>query len=157
LVTLGPLASGVATSLRVFTGSRPTDLIEVAAYSAPPTGGSRGAYLAPLQAVFLARAGIQYQIQLTDYSYDRGDSDGSARLQLWFEHREISNLRRLADGALVLDFTTSGERDWLIEGSSELRQWLPLDIRRSADGRFRFTDPDAASHPSRFYRLSPLP
>jgi hypothetical protein len=52
---------------------------------------------------------------------------------------------------------SSGERDWLIEGSTDLRQRQRLGTRMSVNGRFNFTDPAAAEHASRFYRLSPLP
>jgi hypothetical protein len=157
LVTLGPLPTGGATSLSVYTGASPTDLVEVTGDDVPPAGGSGGSYPTSLQAVFLARAGIEYQIRLTDVLSGSDGSGGSTRLQLWFELRDVSNLRRSADGALIFDFTTSAERDWLIEGSADLRQWQPLGTRRSTSGQFNFTDPGAADHPSRFYQLSPVP
>jgi hypothetical protein len=87
---------------------------------------------------------------------DGAGSASSTRLQLGFELRDVSH-PRLADGALEFDFTTSGERDWLIESSADFRHWQPLGTRRSTDGQFHFIDPDAGEHASRFYRLLPLP
>jgi hypothetical protein len=156
LVTLGPFSQSGATSLRVYTGTSPADLVEVAGDDVPPPGGSGGSDPTSLQAVFLARAGIEYQIQLTDYLLDGAGSASSTRLQLGFELRDVSH-PRLADGALEFDFTTSGEREWLIESSADFRHWQPLGTRRSTDGQFHFIDPDAGEHASRFYRLLPLP
>jgi hypothetical protein len=157
LVTLGPLPPGGATSLVVYTGASPTDLVEVTGEYVPLVGGGGGSYPTSLQAVFFAREGIEYQIRLTDHLSGSDGPGGSTRIQLWFERRDVSNLRRLADGALMFDFATSGERDWLIEGSADLSQWQPLGIRRSTNGQFNFIDPGAADHPSRFYQLSPVP
>lgn len=47
---------------------------------------------------------------------------------------------------------SSGERDWLIEGSTDLRQWQRLGTRISVGGQFVFTDLDAGES---FFTLLP--
>ena len=157
LVTLGPFLRSGATSLRVYTGTSPADLAEVAGDSVPDAGGSGGSYPNLLQAVFLARAGLEYQIQLTDYRIEEGGVGGPIRLQLWFEPREVTELERSAEGVLSFRFTTVGERDWLVEGSTDAWVWEPLGQWHSTGGTFRFVDLEAANHPMRLYRLTPVP
>jgi hypothetical protein len=157
LVTLGPFVRSGATSLRVYTGTSPADLVEVVGDAVPDPGGSGGSYPILLQTAFLARAGLEYQIQLTDYRIEEGGAGGPNRLQLWFEPREVTELERSAEGVLSFRFTTVGERDWLVEGSTDARVWEPLGNWHSTGGSFRFVDPEAANRPMRLYRLSPIP
>ena len=157
LITLGPFLRSGATSLRVYTGTSPADLVEVAGDSVPDASGSGGAYPNLLQAVFLARAGLEYQIQLTDYRIEEGGVGGPIRLQLWFEPREVTELERSVEGVLSFRFTSVGERDWLVEGSTDAWVWEPLGQWHSTGGSFRFVDLEAANHPMRLYRLTPMP
>jgi hypothetical protein len=155
-ITVLTVSGDRTESLRVFEGDELSSLLEVA-FDAEPTGGpGHGTMSRTRQVVFLARAGVDYAIRLG--GVESGGVWGADRdeLRLWFELRRVSDMRMDPDGATRFRFTTSGERDWTVERSTDLHVWEPRGMRRSVGGQFEFIDSEAASF-TRFYRISPLP
>jgi hypothetical protein len=143
-------------SLRVFHGNDISTLVEVAFDAEPAGGPGHGTTSRMRQAVFLARAGVEYAMRLGSIESGGFWAAAPDQLRLWFEPRRVSDLRVDSDGGMHFRFITSSERDWSVERSTDLRVWEPRGIRRSVGGHFEFIDPEAGGF-SRFYRISPLP
>ena len=60
-------------------------------------------------------------------------------------------------GALSLVLRGVTGASYQIEVSADLRSWVPFCTLTNSTGRIEFSDPQAASHPARFYRARLLP
>ena len=58
------------------------------------------------------------------------------------------------NGGLQVDLVGTPGTNYVIEASTDLSFWTPLDTNASP---FTFTDPNAVSLPLRFYRAHPAP
>ncbi len=125
--------------LGVYAGPDVTRLMALATNA--PLGSSP--YL-----VFDAVVGTEYQIGFVGYN----GVQGTIRLALFLDARELLRPRMLSDDLFAFDFRTTAERLWIIEASTNLVNWTPLAEGHCADGTLEFLDPAAASHPRRFYR-----
>jgi len=58
-----------------------------------------------------------------------------------------------SDGAVQLRLVAEADVRYIIEASSDLRNWTPIGDLESPDGVLSFTDPASAGSGQRFYRL----
>jgi uncharacterized delta-60 repeat protein len=65
-------------------------------------------------------------------------------------------LRPPSAGFGTLTLSTLPGRNYLIEGSADLRNWVPLRTNSAPDFVTKWTDPDAPAHSQRFYRAREL-
>lgn len=84
----------------------------------------------------------------------------SAKTNLWL--MESESVIRIADVGLGLNggdlgFDVRGPLGliFVIEASTNLLDWVPLQTNAAPTGSYLFTDPTAATLPTRFYRLHP--
>jgi len=61
-------------------------------------------------------------------------------------------MMRLPDGSLTLEIQGQPGREYRIQASSNLHDWVDVATQVAAGGVIRFTDPDADAHAVRFYR-----
>jgi len=75
--------------------------------------------------------------------------DGTGCLTIQFHE-----LKRHPDGKTHLKFRAPPGRAYLVEGTTNLRDWLPLGAATAlGNGEFEFEDAEASQHQSRFYRV----
>lgn len=121
--------------LAVFTGTNMASLVDVAATPS----------FAAQQLRFTAVAGTEYQIAFVG-------PPSFSQLGLFLDARGLHAPRILGSGLFAFDLTTTVERLWSIEASTNLVDWIPLEAERSSAGTMEFADPMAANQPRRFYR-----
>ena len=120
-------------------------IFEVAA-SLPPTTSSLGFVNQPVEKDAHSIAGAPLPVLFT-----------SAALQLE-QVEAFGRAEPLLDGKVHLQFQGLTGRWYVLEGSEDLQQWLPLRTNQiDFESPIRFSDPDFARFPVRYYRTRLLP
>jgi hypothetical protein len=63
----------------------------------------------------------------------------------------------LPNGQLALELHTTMERNWLLESSTNLLNWIPVGVQPSSQGVLEFFEPISPSAPYKFYRAREVP
>jgi hypothetical protein len=100
-------------------------------------------------AIFDAVAGTTYRIRVSGY-FDTQFLLSLTAPQPRIQPR-LSDLRKMDDGRVQIDFSAAFGRPIIIEGSTNMLDWLPVSTNIVDCVPFQFTDPEAQGR--RFYRL----
>jgi hypothetical protein len=135
-------------SVEVFTGPDVAHLTPVAGASTAvtPWWGQSGIELP-------AKAGIAYHIRFSANVPLVADIQISVLQDLLIP----AQVSRLPGGPFQARYTATLPRTWRLDASTNLLSWEPLRWLAPFDGQIEWSDPDAADHPRRFYRLEPDP
>jgi len=68
----------------------------------------------------------------------------------------LSRMTRAADGEFRFSVSGDANCDYVIESSTDLKIWSPVQTLNSGTGLIQFNDPDAANRPQTFYRARPV-
>jgi hypothetical protein len=63
----------------------------------------------------------------------------------------------MGGGSFLLRVTGEADRDYAIDASTDLTDWLPLRTNTANGGTFDFVDTAAGEFPDRFYRARWVP
>ncbi len=58
-------------------------------------------------------------------------------------------------GRFRFSFETLNQQAWVIEGSTDLQQWIALGTNSTLRNCFEFVDEQSGFYPRRFYRVMP--
>jgi hypothetical protein len=120
-----------------------TDLTRVATADSMGNGASALA--------FDAVTGIQYQLSAEAVT----TWQPAFRFSLYLDAAtgtQLGGTEILADGSLRLRLTTLAEQEWVLQGSTNLVDWVPLSTNSSLRHVIEFVAPPAPSWPAGFYR-----
>ncbi|MFO1499141.1 MAG: hypothetical protein U1G07_12230 [Verrucomicrobiota bacterium] len=147
-VTIDTKGSDFDTILGVYTGSVLTNLVLVARNDDAATN------LATSRVTFAALPETTYQIAVDGFG---GDS-GAIQLQLEMDGLIwLQPLRILPLGGYQLSLTGPARRQYVLEATTNLVDWLQVESRLNSNGTVQFADPAATGLPKRFYRARVVP
>lgn len=152
LVRISTAGSTFDTRLAVLTGMALENLQLIQASDNHPRAGGQASLVE-----FNATAGTVYQVLVEAGPYDRR---GVLRLQLRLSlpSRIVPETIRLAsDGLLAFEADGLPGTDYLVEMSSDLREWRAIPSEPLRGPRIRFAGANAAPAAARYFRVIELP
>ena len=70
---------------------------------------------------------------------------------------QVSSISRSADGSVILQVVGLDGRTYVLQASSDLKQWVDIDSKVATGAVVQFTDATAGNFHQRFYRLRSSP
>jgi hypothetical protein len=106
----------------------------------------------PFTALWNAKVAGDHSISAVAYD----DDDGTALATATISAREfaVSSMRRTSNGSVELTISGAIGRTNQVLVSNDLKTWTPLQTALNSTGTLVISDPDAAHHSQRFYKVS---